>query len=237
MVATPSTPGICQSTRQAGRAAPRRRPQAPGPPPRRPPRPPAGRPGEGIRRGDGERWHCRPPPGPGGRRIGRGAGPGRRRPGGGPDRRSWNTAVKWKVLPCPGVLSAQIRPHQVDEMAADRQSQPGAAIAARGRGIGLVEGLEQPGDLLRRHADALVGDGKWELMRPASTARVSTATTTDPAVENFTALAARLMSTCPRRRGRRSADSCRRRCRRSFDPRFSARNASTRTIARRPPRA
>ena len=35
-------------------------------------------------------------------------------------------------------------PHQLRELAADRQSQPGAAEAARGRGVGLRERREQP---------------------------------------------------------------------------------------------
>ena len=40
-------------------------------------------------------------------------------------------------------LDADLAAHQLDELAADRQAQAGAAELARGRGVGLAEGLEE----------------------------------------------------------------------------------------------
>src|SRR5579859_5270548 len=47
---------------------------------------------------------------------------------------------------------------QVCQFAADRQSQAGAAVFATGRGVGLLECLEDDLLLLRRNADAGIGD-------------------------------------------------------------------------------
>ena len=50
------------------------------------------------------------------------------------------------VLPRPGSVSTPIvAAHQLDELAADRQAEAGAAVAARRRGVGLGEGLEEAG--------------------------------------------------------------------------------------------
>ena len=43
--------------------------------------------------------------------------------------------------------------HQVDQAAADRQAETGAAMLARRRHVGLRERLKQPRRLLGRHAD------------------------------------------------------------------------------------
>ena len=48
--------------------------------------------------------------------------------------------------------------HQLDQLAADAQPEPGAAVLARGRGVGLGERLEQPLGLLGVDADPGVGD-------------------------------------------------------------------------------
>jgi len=48
--------------------------------------------------------------------------------------------------------------HHARELARDGQAEAGAAVLPGGRGIGLGELLEQLGLLLRRHADASVGD-------------------------------------------------------------------------------
>ena len=46
------------------------------------------------------------------------------------------------------------------QFAADRQAETGAAVLARGAGVGLLERLEDQPLLLRRHADAGVFDGE-----------------------------------------------------------------------------
>ena len=53
----------------------------------------------------------------------------------------------------PGVSA-----HQLRQTPGNRQAQAGAAVLARGRGVGLLEGLEQPIELLGRNADAGVFD-------------------------------------------------------------------------------
>src|SRR5215469_48798 len=55
-----------------------------------------------------------------------------------------------------------IAAHHARELAGDGKAEPGAAVAARGQGIGLGEVLEQFRLLLRRHADAAVGDCKLD---------------------------------------------------------------------------
>ena len=48
------------------------------------------------------------------------------------------------VLPSPGALSTpMLAAHRRDQLAADRQAQPGAAVPPGGGGVGLREGLEQ----------------------------------------------------------------------------------------------
>ena len=47
---------------------------------------------------------------------------------------------------------------EVRQLAADRETQAGAAVFAAGAGVGLHEGLENDLLLLRRDADAGVGD-------------------------------------------------------------------------------
>ena len=65
------------------------------------------------------------------------------------------------VLPWPGAL---VRPdfaaEQARNFAADRQAQAGAAVFAAGAAVGLLERLEDDLLLLRRDADAGVGDGE-----------------------------------------------------------------------------
>jgi len=52
--------------------------------------------------------------------------------------------------------------HHLAEPPGDRQSEAGSAKLPRRRGIGLGEFLEQPGQLVRRHADPGVGDRKLD---------------------------------------------------------------------------
>ena len=52
--------------------------------------------------------------------------------------------------------------HQLRQPLGDGKAEPGAAIFARGRGVGLLEGLEQPPDLLLGEADAGVADREAE---------------------------------------------------------------------------
>ena len=60
-------------------------------------------------------------------------------------------------------LDGDIAAHHLAETAADRESEPRAAVLARGGRIGLHEFLEQPADLLGRHPDAGVGDRHRDL--------------------------------------------------------------------------
>ena len=57
-------------------------------------------------------------------------------------------------------LDGQVPAHQPREAPADGEAEPGAAVAARGRAVGLGEGLEEPRLLLGRDADAGVADGE-----------------------------------------------------------------------------
>jgi hypothetical protein len=57
---------------------------------------------------------------------------------------------------------SHVAPHHARELACDGEAETGAAEALRGRDIGLAELLEQLCLLLRRHADAGVGDGKLD---------------------------------------------------------------------------
>src|SRR5262249_25046695 len=52
--------------------------------------------------------------------------------------------------------------HHARELARDRKAEPGAAEVLCRRNIGLTKLLEQLCLLLRRHADASVGDGKLD---------------------------------------------------------------------------
>ena len=57
--------------------------------------------------------------------------------------------------------------HDFSDFSADNQSQSGAAIVARNRGIGLHEGLKQAGDFFVCHADPGIGDRNAQLCRRA----------------------------------------------------------------------
>ena len=73
-----------------------------------------------------------------------GAGLGNADPGGEPKR---------AALPRLGT-HADLAVHQRGQVFGNRQTQSGAAVLARGRGVGLLEGLEQLQALLRRQANA-----------------------------------------------------------------------------------
>ena len=75
------------------------------------------------------------------------------------------------VLPCPGVLTSLISPPS--SVASSRliaRPEAGAAVLAAGAGVGLLERLEDQPLLLRRDADAGVGDldGDGALARTAA---------------------------------------------------------------------
>ena len=57
---------------------------------------------------------------------------------------------------------ADLAAQQPRDLAADRQAQAGAAVLAAGAAVGLLEGLEDDLLLVRRDADAGVGDGEGE---------------------------------------------------------------------------
>ena len=100
---------------------------------------------------------------------------------------------------------------QHGQLAADGQAQAGAAVLARGAGVGLLEGLEDEPLLLRRDADAGVLDGEGDhLLAPCSapgdrgsSPRVArpTRTSTWPCAVNLTALDSRFLRICCRRFG------------------------------------
>ena len=62
------------------------------------------------------------------------------------------------VLPTPGrAAQLDLAAEQAGQLAADRQTEAGAAVLAAGAGVGLLEGLEDDALLLGRDADAGVG--------------------------------------------------------------------------------
>ena len=58
------------------------------------------------------------------------------------------------------LLEGDLAAEQPDQLAADRQAQPRAAVLAGRRAVGLGEGLEDAPLHLRRDADAGVGDAE-----------------------------------------------------------------------------
>ena len=72
--------------------------------------------------------------------------------------------VKLKVEPFAHLaLHPHGSAHEFGQAPADGQSQAGAAKAARGGGVDLGEGMEQPVHRLLRYADAGVGDAEQQL--------------------------------------------------------------------------
>ncbi len=73
-----------------------------------------------------------------------------------------------KRLPIPSVLSQhEGAAHQLHQVLADGQAQPGAAEAPRNGGVGLSEGLPQGTQVRGRDADPGVGDLKVQRHRSA----------------------------------------------------------------------
>ena len=64
-------------------------------------------------------------------------------------------------------LHGDVAAHQLAKFPADGQPQSGAAIFARRGSVRLTERLEEPTQLLRRQADAAVGDIKFQPVRCA----------------------------------------------------------------------
>ena len=58
--------------------------------------------------------------------------------------------------------------HQLDDALRDREAEPGAAVAARGRCVDLAERLEQPVHPILRDPDAGVADGEVQAMLSAA---------------------------------------------------------------------
>ena len=110
-------------------------------------------------------------------------------------------------------VDADLAAHQLRQTPRDRQAQAGAAEAARGRAVGLLEGREQAGDLVGRDADAGVRDLEAQRADPAPRGASSrTRSRTWPRSVNLTALDSRFSSACDSRVGSpRSAPAGRRR--------------------------
>ena len=72
-----------------------------------------------------------------------------------PDHAQWQQHEDGRAAAL-GAFEREVSAHQGDELPADRQPESGAAEAARGRGLGLGEGLEQACLVLRADADAVV---------------------------------------------------------------------------------
>src|SRR5207253_1637187 len=53
-----------------------------------------------------------------------------------------------------GAAQLDLAAEQVRQLAADRETKPGAAVTAAGAGVGLLEGLEDDPLLFRQDADA-----------------------------------------------------------------------------------
>ena len=69
--------------------------------------------------------------------------------------------VKLKVDPAPTTeLDLDVAAHQGDQVAADRQTEAGAAMVAADRAVQLGEALEQPLELVCGDAGARVADGQ-----------------------------------------------------------------------------
>jgi hypothetical protein len=62
------------------------------------------------------------------------------------------------AAPAGSPLRADLAAHQLDQLLGDGQPEPGAAVVAGGRGVGLREGLEQLVEALRVQADPGVAD-------------------------------------------------------------------------------
>src|SRR5262249_47120849 len=77
----------------------------------------------------------------------------------------WRATRQANRKPCPLARLARdghAAAHHAGELARDGEPEPRAAVALRGRGIGLGELLEQLRLLLRSHANAGVGDGELD---------------------------------------------------------------------------
>ena len=79
---------------------------------------------------------------------------------------------------------------QAGELAADGETEAGTAVLAAGRGIGLLEGLEDDLLLLQRNADAGVGHFERHHRRRLAQHRVSGAPTAERSgdIEPYAAL-------------------------------------------------
>jgi hypothetical protein len=70
--------------------------------------------------------------------------------------------VNQKVLPAGLALDADLASHHLHDLLGDRQSEPGAAVFARSRGVRLRKRPEQLRPLLLGEPDARVGHGVTE---------------------------------------------------------------------------
>ena len=100
---------------------------------------------------------------------------------------------------------------QRGQLAADGQTQAGAAVLAAGAGVGLLERLEDEPLLFRRDADAGVADFDRDgalretqnrvIRRPAATSPAARASTRGPATVNLNAFDSRFLRICCSRFG------------------------------------
>jgi len=96
-----------------------------------------------------------------------------------------NSAVKWNVLPWPGSLSSHILPAIISTSRTEIvQTQAGAAVFPRRRGIGLRESLENHLLFLQWNADPVILDRKAQhILLPSDNSR-RTFTDTSPSSVN-----------------------------------------------------
>ena len=103
-------------------------------------------------------------------------------------------SVTQKREPWPCSLSTpDLTAHEIDQALDDREPESGAAVVARGGGVDLREGLEQPVEPVGRNPDAGVRHLDAQGWRRLAVRALETCRSTWPSWVNFTALPIRFM--------------------------------------------
>ena len=139
-------------------------------------------------------WRCRPPPARAGRAMRAASGCARRLG----RRRRRSAPRSGSGCPARRALDPEPAAHHRDQPRRDRQPEAGAAVLARGRAVGLGEGLEDQLLLLGRDADAGVAHRRRRASRQLGAAAASPRPRPAPrrASVNLMALPTRLTITC-----------------------------------------